>query len=46
MLDSRGPKFADTQIVPNSIVQINLEKYDKDAKVVLQSHHPNKSKHS
>ena len=33
-------------IVPNSIVQINLEQYNKDAKVVLQSHHRVKSNHS
>ena len=46
MLDTRGPKLINTEVTPNSIVQINLEKYDKDAKVILQSHHRKSSNHS
>ena len=44
MLDTRGPQLMNTEVTPNSVVQINLEKYDKDAKVVLQSHYGKSSR--
>ena len=39
-----APKYANAELGPNSIVQINLEQYNKDAQVMINSRHP-KSTH-